>query len=143
MLDHVEIYVSDIEKSFQFWSSILQKIGYDVASRWESGFTIANDKDAYLTFVQVEKSIVNAIIIVAALGSIISRFRSRLAAWWTNSRCIAPKTMFRFSMTTDTPMRTAIKIITRCSLKTLTGSRSNSCPPNRWKSDTRSALTQF
>jgi len=55
MLDHIEIYVSDIEKSFQFWSSIMQKIGYDVASRWESGFTIANDKDAYLTFVKVEE----------------------------------------------------------------------------------------
>lgn len=53
MLDHIEIYVSSLDNSFQFWSPILEKIGYGLSSRWETGFTLANGKDAYLTFVQV------------------------------------------------------------------------------------------
>ena len=53
MLHHVEIYVSNLEKSHVFWASLLGQIGYRQDGRWDSGFTLAHEDDAYLTFVQV------------------------------------------------------------------------------------------
>jgi catechol 2,3-dioxygenase-like lactoylglutathione lyase family enzyme len=55
MLHHVEIYVSNLDTSKTFWSSILAMIGYTNSSQWEDGFTLSNGEDAYLTFVQVSK----------------------------------------------------------------------------------------
>lgn len=53
MLHHIEVYVSDLNASFDFWSRTLAMIGYTGISRWDEGFTLKNDQDAYLTFVQV------------------------------------------------------------------------------------------
>ena len=53
MLHHVEIYVSDLAVSRSFWAQLLGKIGYHESDSWDGGFTLANGKDAYLTFVQV------------------------------------------------------------------------------------------
>lgn len=53
MLHHVEIYVSNLEASRPFWTSLLAQIGYEESGRWEDGFTLAHGNDAYLTFVQV------------------------------------------------------------------------------------------
>jgi catechol 2,3-dioxygenase-like lactoylglutathione lyase family enzyme len=53
MLHHIEIYVANLETSFEFWSKLMAKAGYDVTGHWDEGFTLSNDKDAYLTFVQV------------------------------------------------------------------------------------------
>lgn len=55
MLHHVEIYVSNLDASRAFWANILAKIGYKVSDHWDSGFTLTNGEDAYLTFVQVAK----------------------------------------------------------------------------------------
>src|SRR5262245_33881201 len=55
MLHHVEIYVSILDASHAFWASILGKIGYEESGHWEGRFTLVNDYDAYLTFVQVAK----------------------------------------------------------------------------------------
>jgi catechol 2,3-dioxygenase-like lactoylglutathione lyase family enzyme len=44
MLHHVEIYVSNLKVSQDFWSTLLAKVGYE-----QSG----HGQDAYLTFVQV------------------------------------------------------------------------------------------
>ena len=55
MLHHVEIYVSDLAKTRNFWTRLLEKIGYQLTATWEDGFTLDNGNDAYLTFVQVKK----------------------------------------------------------------------------------------
>jgi len=52
MLHHIEIYVSDLEKSHTFWKNILGEIGYVEKDRWDDGFTLVHKQDAYLTFVQ-------------------------------------------------------------------------------------------
>ena len=53
MLHHVEVYVSDLAQSRSFWSSILAYLEYKETSYWDDGFTLSNEKDAYITFVQV------------------------------------------------------------------------------------------
>jgi catechol 2,3-dioxygenase-like lactoylglutathione lyase family enzyme len=53
MLHHIEIYVSNLDVSFRFWSALLAQIGYEENGKWDGGFTLANEGDAYLTFVQV------------------------------------------------------------------------------------------
>ncbi len=53
MLHHIEIYVSDLKTTCDFWSALLAHLGYAVSGQWDDGFTLSNDKDAYLTFVQV------------------------------------------------------------------------------------------
>jgi len=53
MLHHVELYVSDLARTQNFWSEILSIIGYSVTDQWDDGFTLSDGKDAYLTFVQV------------------------------------------------------------------------------------------
>lgn len=53
MLHHIEIYVSDLNASHAFWTSLLGLIGYQESARWDDGFTLAHEEDAYLTFVQV------------------------------------------------------------------------------------------
>ena len=56
MLHHIEIYVSNVDVSFPFWSGLLAQIGYKESGKWGDGFTLANERDAYLTFVQVAES---------------------------------------------------------------------------------------
>lgn len=53
MLHHIEIYVSNLEASRVFWSTLLARVGYAESGHWADGFTLANGRDAYLTFVQV------------------------------------------------------------------------------------------
>ncbi|OLP57177.1 hypothetical protein BJF92_06535 [Rhizobium rhizosphaerae] len=55
MLHHVEIYVSDLDASFDFWSTLLAQLGYEETAFWGEGFTLGNHRDAYLTFVQVKE----------------------------------------------------------------------------------------
>ncbi len=55
MIHHIEIYVSDLKLTREFWSSLLSSIGYSETSYWEDGFTLSNGEDGYLTFVQVTK----------------------------------------------------------------------------------------
>ena len=54
MLHHIEIYVSDLEKSINFWSWFLLELGYELYQEWDKGksYKLA---DTYLVFVQVEK----------------------------------------------------------------------------------------
>lgn len=56
MLHHIEIYVSNLDVSRAFWSALLAKIGYQESGHWDDGFTLANGRDAYLTFVRVAES---------------------------------------------------------------------------------------
>ncbi len=54
-LHHVEIYVSDLKKSIQFWKWLLtKKFSYTISAKWNSGisFKLA---DTYIVFVQTEE----------------------------------------------------------------------------------------
>jgi catechol 2,3-dioxygenase-like lactoylglutathione lyase family enzyme len=53
-LHHVEIYVSDLKKSSEFWGWFLGKLGYEVYSKWDSGISYVFG-ETYIVFVQTEK----------------------------------------------------------------------------------------
>ena len=53
-LHHVEIYVSDLKKSSEFWGWFLGKLGYEVYSMWDSGISYVLG-ETYIVFVQTEK----------------------------------------------------------------------------------------
>lgn len=51
MLHHVEIYVSDLERSIAFWSPLMEKLGYE-ADRWSEGMNYVKEGHPYLCFLQ-------------------------------------------------------------------------------------------
>lgn len=62
MLHHVELYVSNLEKSIQFWTPFMQKLGYE-AERWSEGmnyFPEANTDATYLCLLQVSEEHLSA-----------------------------------------------------------------------------------
>ncbi|MCC3356161.1 VOC family protein [Bacillus sp. REN16] len=54
MLHHVEIYVSNLEKSKEFWGWFLKELGYKKYQEWDSGISWKYG-ETYLVFVQVEE----------------------------------------------------------------------------------------
>lgn len=54
MLHHVEIYVSNLEKSIEFWSWLLTELGYEQYQKWELGISWKY-QETYLVFVQAEE----------------------------------------------------------------------------------------
>jgi catechol 2,3-dioxygenase-like lactoylglutathione lyase family enzyme len=54
MLHHVEIYVSNLNKSIEFWNWLLTKLGYEQFQKWELGISWKY-QDTYLVFVQAEE----------------------------------------------------------------------------------------
>jgi catechol 2,3-dioxygenase-like lactoylglutathione lyase family enzyme len=59
MLHHVEIYVSDLEKSIAFWTPFMQKLGYE-ADRWSDGMNYVKGEEAYFCFLQAPSDHVGA-----------------------------------------------------------------------------------
>ena len=54
-IHHVEIYVSNLQQSTQFWQWLLtEKFNYTVYQQWDSGISFKY-RDTYLVFVQTEK----------------------------------------------------------------------------------------
>jgi catechol 2,3-dioxygenase-like lactoylglutathione lyase family enzyme len=51
MLHHIEIYVSDLEKSTQFWDWLLTELGYETYQKWDQGISWIFG-DTYIVFVQ-------------------------------------------------------------------------------------------
>ena len=49
MLHHVEIYVSDLERSIAFWTPFMAQLGYE-ADRWPGGMNYVRGDGAYLCF---------------------------------------------------------------------------------------------
>jgi catechol 2,3-dioxygenase-like lactoylglutathione lyase family enzyme len=54
MLHHVEIYVSNLNKSIEFWNWLLTKLGYEQFQKWELGISWKY-QETYLVFVQAEE----------------------------------------------------------------------------------------
>ena len=53
MLSHVELYVSDLERSIAFWTPFMALLGYE-AERWANGVTyVAGEHDPYVSLLQV------------------------------------------------------------------------------------------
>ena len=53
-LHHIELYVSDLQRSVAFWQWLLEELGYALFQSWESGCSYKKGK-MYLVFVQVER----------------------------------------------------------------------------------------
>jgi AAA+ superfamily predicted ATPase len=49
MLHHIEIYVSDLDRSVAFWTPFLQQLGYE-ADPWDGGMNYVKEGHAYLCF---------------------------------------------------------------------------------------------
>lgn len=54
LLHHVEIYVSDLKRSADFWGWFLSELGYTLYQEWEEGRSWKLG-DTYLVFVQTEE----------------------------------------------------------------------------------------
>ena len=51
LIHHIEINVSDLAASKQFWSWLLEKLGFSKYQEWDQGFSYKED-DTYIVFVQ-------------------------------------------------------------------------------------------
>ena len=48
MLHHVELYVSDLDRAIEFWTPLMERLGYE-AERWPGGVNyFAGETDPYL-----------------------------------------------------------------------------------------------
>ncbi|TLS35363.1 VOC family protein [Pseudalkalibacillus caeni] len=54
VVHHIELYVSDLERSSVFWGWLLSELGYERYQKWEEG-TSWKLGDTYLVFVQAEE----------------------------------------------------------------------------------------
>jgi catechol 2,3-dioxygenase-like lactoylglutathione lyase family enzyme len=53
LIHHVEIYVSDLDRTRHFWSWLLSELGYELFQEWSEGFSYKLG-ETYLVFVQTE-----------------------------------------------------------------------------------------
>jgi len=58
-LHHIELYVSSLEVSLQFWKPLLERFAYIEYQAWDNGRSYKLD-DTYIVFVQAEESLVAA-----------------------------------------------------------------------------------
>ncbi len=58
LIHHIEIYVSDIEKSKKFWEWFLIQLGYKIYQNWNEGFSLRL-YNTYIVFVQTQKKYLN------------------------------------------------------------------------------------
>jgi len=54
LLHHIEIYVSNLKSSSEFWGWFLEDLGYSVFQKWEAGQSWKMG-DTYIVFIQAEK----------------------------------------------------------------------------------------
>ena len=54
MLHHVELYVSDLARSREFWGRLLERLGYELYQIWDAGISWKLG-DTYLVLVQTEQ----------------------------------------------------------------------------------------
>lgn len=49
-IDHLELYVRDLERSAEFWGWLLSQLGYEPYQEWDEGISWRSE-DSYLAFV--------------------------------------------------------------------------------------------
>lgn len=54
MIDHIEIYVLDLEVTYNFYQWFLEMLGYELYQNWDKGFSFKKENQ-YIVFVQVEQ----------------------------------------------------------------------------------------
>lgn len=54
VVHHIEMYVSDLKKSIEFWDWLLTQLGYHKSQEWDQGVSYQLN-DTYLVFVQTEE----------------------------------------------------------------------------------------
>ncbi|WP_318616715.1 VOC family protein [Sporosarcina sp. YIM B06819] len=53
LVHHIELYVSDLKKTIDFWGWLLEELGYSLFQEWDSGRSWKLG-ETYLVFVQAE-----------------------------------------------------------------------------------------
>ncbi|RHW41552.1 hypothetical protein D1B31_07465 [Neobacillus notoginsengisoli] len=53
VIHHIEIYVSDLKKTIEFWGWFLEELGYEAFQEWDSGKSWRFGP-SYIVFVQAE-----------------------------------------------------------------------------------------
>lgn len=53
-MHHIEIYVSNLKRSYSFYTWLLPKLGFTLYQEWDEGFSYRK-KEWYIVFVQVSK----------------------------------------------------------------------------------------
>jgi catechol 2,3-dioxygenase-like lactoylglutathione lyase family enzyme len=59
MLHHIEIYVSDLDRSIAFWTPFMAKLGYE-AERWSGGMNYVKVGEGYFCFLPAPKEHLSA-----------------------------------------------------------------------------------
>lgn len=59
LIHHIEINVSNLQRSKEFWSDILSRIGYSLFQEWDMGFSWQLGQ-SYLVFVQTAERFLEA-----------------------------------------------------------------------------------
>jgi len=59
LLHHVEIYVSDLERSIGFWTPFMKLLGYE-DDRWSGGMNYVKEGQAYFCFLPAPKEHLSA-----------------------------------------------------------------------------------
>jgi len=54
VIHHIEIYVSNLDKTIKFWTWLLAELGYEKYQKWNKGISYKL-LDSYLVFVQAEE----------------------------------------------------------------------------------------
>ena len=54
-IHHIEIYVSNLQKTMVFWTWLLDELGYEVYQQWSEGISYKLG-ESYLVFVQTEEA---------------------------------------------------------------------------------------
>lgn len=54
LIHHIEIYVSNLKNSTDFWGWFLTELGYEVYQKWESGQSFKME-ETYIVFVQTDE----------------------------------------------------------------------------------------
>jgi catechol 2,3-dioxygenase-like lactoylglutathione lyase family enzyme len=59
MLHHIEIYVSDLERSMEFWTPFMALLGYKPV-RWAQGMNYVKEGESYFCFLQAPQEHLSA-----------------------------------------------------------------------------------
>lgn len=75
-MHHIEIYVSNLDKTKEFYSWIFSILGFELFQEWKDGFSYKKD-EFYIVFVQTKEKYLNdvSMILWTRFGRIVSNQR--------------------------------------------------------------------